>query len=50
MIIFKTLSVDESNIRRPFGPVIEASNPTAFITEDPMELLRSGVINDVFKL
>lgn len=39
--------MDQSNTKRPFGPVIETSNPTVFISEDPLDLLRSGTVNDV---
>lgn len=44
---FKVVNVDMSHIRRPFGPVIEKPNPTAFITQDPLELLQKRVVNDV---
>ncbi|XP_066249150.1 juvenile hormone esterase-like [Euwallacea similis] len=33
--------------RRPFGPIIEKPNLTAFITEDPTNLLGSGRYNQV---
>ncbi|XP_066154362.1 carboxylic ester hydrolase-like [Euwallacea fornicatus] len=39
--------IEHTNIRKPFGPVIETPNPTAFLTEDPVELWKSGKINDV---
>ncbi|XP_066249151.1 juvenile hormone esterase-like [Euwallacea similis] len=33
--------------RRPFGPIIEKPNPTAFLTEDPKVLIDSGRYNQV---
>nr|UUB32814.1 carboxylesterase COEC5 [Dendroctonus valens] len=34
-------------IRRPFGPIIEKPNPTAFLCEDPALLLATGRYNQV---
>lgn len=37
----------DSSLKRPFGPVIEAPNPTAFLTTDPVQLWENGEFNDV---
>lgn len=37
----------DATARRPFSPVIEKPNPTAFLTENPTDLLESGRFNQV---
>ncbi|KAL1501171.1 hypothetical protein ABEB36_006552 [Hypothenemus hampei] len=42
-----TDNIFDIDARRPFGPIIEKPNPTAFLTEDPSTLLASGNFNQV---
>lgn len=37
----------DSSKRRPFGPVVEKPNPTAFLTDNPIDILTSGSFSQV---
>ncbi|XP_060518733.1 juvenile hormone esterase-like [Cylas formicarius] len=37
----------DTSLRRPFSPVIEKPNPTAFLSQHPIEILKSGQFNQV---
>jgi hypothetical protein len=45
--IFKKCHMIDPELQLPFGPVTEKSSPGAFITEEPLKIIKSGAYNKV---